>query len=123
MALTQQQIQSVLTDLEQGLSLRKACTNADISSHGLWFKAMETVPELQDQYVRAKEKGLSVLADDLLQVSDDMTIDPNSRRVMVDTRKWLLSKLLWKTYGDKLDLSGTLTSNVTLQVTQQDEKL
>jgi hypothetical protein len=123
MALTTQQIQSVLADLEQGSSLRKACTNADISHPSRVLELAEKDAVFAGQYTRAKESGLHLLASELLQVSDDMSIDPNSRRIMVDTRKWMLSKMLPKLYGDKLDLSGTITASVTLQVTQQDEKL
>jgi hypothetical protein len=45
-------------------------------------------------------------ADEIIEIADDETIEPNSRRLRVDTRKWLMSKLAPHRYGDKLVHSG-----------------
>lgn len=70
------------------------------------------------QYARAKEIQLDIYADELLEISDDDSLDLgfteegksfvnheniNRSRLRVDTRKWLLSKLKPKKYGDKLE--------------------
>ena len=46
------------------------------------------------------------MAEDIIDISNDETLDPNDKRIRIDTRKWLLSKLLPKTYGDKLDVTS-----------------
>ncbi|MEX3630328.1 MAG: hypothetical protein VB138_13605 [Burkholderia sp.] len=78
------------------------------------------------QYARARDVGLDEMADDLLNISDDGrndwmdNQDPDNpgydfngehfqrSRLRVDTRKWYLSKLAPKRYGEKtaLELSG-----------------
>jgi hypothetical protein len=63
-------------------------------------------------FAQAKEQQLHNMAEDIVDIAHDETIEPNARRLMVDTRKWLLSKLMHKTYGDKLDVtSGGETLN------------
>lgn len=42
----------------------------------------------------------------MLDIADTIAEDANSRRVRVDARKWYLSKLAPKRYGDRLELAG-----------------
>src|SRR3990167_744367 len=76
------------------------------------------------QYARARDTQAELLFDELLEIADDgsndfMTITKgdvsynvedrevtNRSRLRVDTRKWYLSKVLPKKYGDKLDLTS-----------------
>jgi hypothetical protein len=46
------------------------------------------------------------MVEDMHAIADDETLDPNSRRIRVDTRKWIASKLKPKKYGDKIELGG-----------------
>lgn len=62
--------------------------------------------EFSDMYARAKEDSADVDADDIKEIADDLTEDPQSRRVRIDARKWIASKLKPKKYGDKLELAG-----------------
>lgn len=77
-----------------------------------------------DKYARAREQLYEHWADETVEISDDSANDWMEReygagrkervvdnecvqrsRLRVDTRKWLLSKLLPKKYGDKIDLA------------------
>lgn len=109
MALTQAQIESVLADLAAGSSLDKACRRADISHATRFMEAVEKDAALAGDYARARSQGWAAMADQLQVIADDKESDPdaNSRRLRVDTRKWLLSKMLPRQYGDKLELTHT----------------
>jgi len=76
--------------------------------------------EAANRYARAKELQMDYLAEELLEISDDGSNDTiinekgqkvedkewtNRSKLRVDTRKWLMSKLAPKKYGDKLDLT------------------
>ncbi len=80
------------------------------------------MPEFREQYARAREYLLEHWAEDILDISDDgsrdylasgkddgialVNHDHISRsKLRVDSRKWLLSKLAAKKYGDKIDHS------------------
>ncbi len=58
------------------------------------------------QYGQAKQRQLRTMAEDIVDLSNDETLDPNDKRIRIDTRKWLLSKLIPRTYGDKLDVTS-----------------
>jgi hypothetical protein len=108
--ITEQQKEAILTSLESGLSLRNACRQADIQDPIQIRRLIERDPAFESQYARAREEGYKRLADDLIEVSDDTSIPSDHRRIMVDTRKWMLSKMLPKLYGDRLDLHHTGTT-------------
>ena len=75
------------------------------------------------QYARARDVGLDAMADELFDIADDGTNDWMERdgegnpgyavngenvsrsRLRVDTRKWYLSKLAPKRYGEKLEVT------------------
>lgn len=88
-----------------------------LASIFLWISKY---PEFSEQYAKAKQTGLEALAEDLLEISDDgqndwmQNNDPENpgyrlngehiqrSKLRVDTRKWLLSKLVPKKYGEKV---------------------
>lgn len=91
--------------------------------------------KLQEQYARAKEIGIEAMAADLLAIANKTqigvikTIKPDGtveekhadmiehRRLQVDARKWLLSKLAPKKYGDKVAIGGDPENPVQHSVT------
>jgi len=63
------------------------------------------------RYARAREQGYERMAEEILEISDDIYTGPDGRgdnalvqqaRLRVDSRKWLLSKMLPRKYGDRL---------------------
>jgi len=66
------------------------------------------------RYARAKSIGYEKLADEVIAIGDAPIIHnghPDNAlvqhaRLMSDNRKWLLSKVLPKIYGDKVEISG-----------------
>lgn len=80
------------------------------------FDWRKKYPLFDEQYTRAKADQLRVLAEEMLEIADDNRNDykivgdkviPNGdqinrARIRIETRKWLLSKLLPKIYGDKV---------------------
>ncbi len=60
--------------------------------------------------------GLDAIAEETFEISDDKDDDPASRRVRVDTRKWLLSKLAPKKYGDRIEIAGDKENPLEINV-------
>jgi len=108
--VTDKQAAQVLELLADGMSLRAACRKVEISRAKDILDLVDHDEAYAAHYAHARERGYTMLGEDLLQVSDDDTIEPNSRRIMVDTRKWMLAKMLPKRFGEKLELSGKLTT-------------
>ena len=116
--MKQQQIDSVLASLKSGESLRKSCEAVNISA-STFLRWIDDDATLAEQYARARQEGYSLLADELIAIADekevevrydgeDVKLDLSStgvarNRLRVDTRKWMLSKMLPKIYGEKLE--------------------
>lgn len=104
--------------LAEGISLRKASARHQISTQS-FLRAVAVSPALADQYDRARVALIDRLADEVLELADapvpvlDNGATDNAlvrqRQLQVDTRKWFLSKLAPKIYGDRLDVSVTDT--------------
>ena len=112
MALTQHQREIVLTELETGASLRKAAKAADLGSEKAIRVLVDQDAEFATQYTRARDIGMDRLADEVLEIADSATKDTyGESRLQVDARRWYVSKLAPKRYGDRLDLqhSGSIS--------------
>ena len=107
--------------LEQGQSLRAVCEDKELPSAPTVIRWARENPEFSEQYTRSREIGWSLLADEVISIADSREIDPASRRIMFDARRWMLSKMLPKVYGDKLDLNHS--GGVTIVATPTDENL
>jgi len=132
MSSNKDKIPDVLESIRETGNLRKSC-----EKHGVklpsFLRWVGEDKELADQYASAREIGLEAMAHDILDIADDgqndtyTDEDGNTRtdhdviarsRLRVDSRKWLLSKLLPKKYGDKLDVTsgGEPMPTVTINV-------
>jgi hypothetical protein len=117
--------------MESGMSCWKACEKAGVknSTFLLWV-SQDSV--LAEKYAHARENFIEKIAADLMEISDQ---DPEivdgkkdwaaiqKHKLQVDTRKWLLSKLAPKKYGDTLKLAGHDGGAVKLIAQNDDEKL
>lgn len=108
----------VCVRLADGESLRAICRDENMPTESTvrtW--ALDDREGFAAHYTRARAIGYERLADDLLEISDDgkrdTYIDGDGvertdndviarSRLRVDTRKWMLSKMLPKVYGDKI---------------------
>lgn len=121
---TQTLADDICEKLATGQSLRSVCRAEDMPCAASVFKWLRTHPDFAEQYTRAKQESADALAEDLLEIADDGTNDwmdveygkGNTKRVIdkeavqrshirIETRKWLMSKMKPKKYGDKLDLT------------------
>lgn len=119
--------EEVLDLLKEGESLRKSAEAAGLAASTV-LRRVKLDPIYAEHYARAREIGYSLLAEELLAISDerevevrydgeDVKLDLSNtavarNRLRIDTRKWVLSKMLPKIYGDKLELSGDPTSPI-----------
>jgi len=118
------QNKTVLQLMTQGYSLRKAAMSVGLSASGFLYRTSQDT-ELSEQYAKAREAMLEKMADDTLDIADaEPTMTAEGKldgvsvahaRLRVDTRKWLLSKLAPKKYGDKLELSGDAENPIAVQ--------
>ncbi len=115
-AKQQRQLTSAMHRLAKGESM--ASIGRDPKMPGAttiydWIDADETGLSAE-RYARARERQADFGADEIREIADDQSLDPNSRRIMVDARKWIAAKLKPRVYGDKLDVkhTGSLTIGI-----------
>ena len=110
--------------MREGLSAFRACKLAGVPQ-GTFNGWVDGDPELAERYVRAREELIEFIASETLLIADAPVGSTDSgstdtgavqkQRLQVDTRKWLLSKLAPKKYGDKLELSGDPDRPLSIQ--------
>ena len=110
--------ETICRRLSEGESLRAICRDDEmpaISSVMRWLIDTER-KEFWEQYAQARESQAEHLFNELLEIADesDTVIEGDdksdgarvqAKKLRVDTRKWVLAKMLPKKYGEKLDLT------------------
>jgi len=131
----------ILGRLANGESLRHICADEELPDKATIFRWLLVHAEFRDQYARAREEQAEYWAEEILDIADDGTNDWVERenkygskylmvdhdhiarsRLRVDSRKWLMSKLLPKKYGDKLVHAGD-TENPVQHVVERIERV
>jgi hypothetical protein len=120
----EKKITEVLKHMRDGHSLRQSSIKAGITPQSV-LRAVDKDSELAEQYAQARAAMIDKIADDIITIADEEMIPTGEgkvdsamvqkQRLRVDTRKWLLSKMAPKKYGDKLELSGDDKSPLTIQ--------
>lgn len=115
----------ILASLTIGESLRTACKPDHLPAISTWYLWMRDQSELSEQYARAKAEAADAMSEDILDIADDATNDwmadnydegktpgysfmgehVQRSKLRIETRRWLMSKLKARKYGDKLDLT------------------
>ena len=114
--------------ISEGQSVRQVCKLDDMPDKSQIFVWLSKYPEFQDQYAKAKRAGVESLAEELIDIADDGTNDYMEytdkegqtaykvngeavarSRLRIDTRKWVLSKLIPKKYGEDKEENNTVS--------------
>ena len=122
---TEEMAHEVCTRLAEGQTLNEICRDKHTPSKQTVTQwVLKDVSGFADRYAQAREAGYHVLADEVLEIADDGRNDWMERngqddkgwelngehfqrsRLRVDSRKWMLSKVLPKIYGDRVDVNA-----------------
>ncbi len=114
-----------------GDSLRKISQQDGMPSPPTVVRWVAENPKFAEQYARAKERQMDHYAEEIIEISDDTGNDthvttyeggvertsPNTEwisrsRLRVDSRKWLMSKLAPKKYGEFLKVDQSTKHSV-----------
>lgn len=121
---TQEMADLICERIADGESLRAICADEDAPSKSTVCRWLGQNEQFRDQYARAREAQADALFDEILhiadtpetgvrvKVSEDGKVETTKedmlghRRLQIDARKWMASKLQPKKYGEKLELAG-----------------
>lgn len=120
---TQQLADDICKALAEGKSLRSICRAEGMPTEAtvrMW--AADDREGFYSQYTRARDIGLDCVADEVFEIADGGK-DHQRDRLRFDARRWYLSKLAPKRYGDKITQEhtgadgGPIQSQATVDVT------
>lgn len=125
MAYSQEDIEtifkSIISQIENGASLRSCLRKDNMPDSTTFYKWIDEDDKKSVQYERSVELRSEFLFDEIIEIADkqgeDVTEDKDGNRVInhnivqrnrlqIDARKWALSKMIPKKYGDKLDMTS-----------------
>ncbi len=122
--------------IAEGESMRSISRDDGMPCLASLFNWLRTHPQFLEQYAIAKEQSTDALFEEILDIADDGTNDWMERhgedgentgwkingealgrsRLRVDTRKWALSKLKPKKYGDRIAVAGDPDNPLTMMI-------
>jgi len=113
--------ETICERLADGESLISICADEGMPAKKTVLQWLSKHEEFRNQYAVARERQAEHYLDEILEISDDGSRDYKKQadgreapdydhmarsRLRVDSRKWIMSKLAPKKYGDKLGISG-----------------
>jgi hypothetical protein len=127
---TQELATLICSEIAAGEKVTDICQADSMPSPRSVYQWLAKYPEFSQQYAQAQADRTHAMAEDILAIADDGTNDWMERnhgddeswvtngealqrsRLRVDTRKWLMSKMAPKKYGDKqqVEHSGSIES-------------
>lgn len=109
--------EEVCERIEQGSSLNQLINGKNaVMTNNVFYRMLNEVEGCNERYARARKIYADLMFEEIKEISDhsdqDHTPFTGSNviqrdRLRIDARKWILSKLEPKKYGDKLDIDHT----------------
>ena len=105
---TQELATSICSRIAEGESVRSIVRDKEMPSSSTIFRWLldEDKKEFWEQYEKARNIQAENMFEELVEIADRSEQDVMRDRLRVDTRKWYLSKVLPKKFGDKVDLTS-----------------
>lgn len=117
---TPEMVAEIFSRMAEGKSLRTICRDDNMPSVGTILRWVGEDKDFQKQYEAAMEQRAEALFEEMFEIADETNQDtistdqgdrPNAEwisrsRLRVDVRKWALSKMVPKKYGDKIQHTG-----------------
>lgn len=113
--------EAICTRMAEGESLRAICRSDGMPALGSVFRWIAVNEVFREQYEAAMAQRTESMFEEILEIADETSLDtistengykPNAEwisrsRLRVDARKWMLSKMLPKKYGDRQAIDVT----------------
>ncbi len=131
---TEELADTICDRLSKGQSLRFICGEDDMPSRETVRTWLRDNPAFSAQYARAKEDYAEAVFEEIEEIADDGRNDWIERetkrgtyialneealgrsRLRIDARKWMLSKLMPKKYGDRIEVDANIQGEVKVTI-------
>lgn len=109
-------IDAICKRVSEGQALLHVCEEEGFPAQATVFRWLNEKETFREKYARAREIQIERMALDALRIADDPNEDANSRRVRVDTRKWILAKWAPKKYGDRIEVDQKTEQTIRVRI-------
>lgn len=97
--------------IADGESLRSVCKRKGMPNTTKVMRWLRENPDFREQYAKAMESRADAVFEELFDIADDVAEESaaiSKAKLRIDTRKWALSRMSPKKYGDKIttELTG-----------------
>lgn len=130
---TQELFDAICGRIAAGESLRSVCRDEAMPAHSTFLLWTSRDEALSDQYAQARDARADLIFDEMLEIADTPEVGQKTvskatgleiteadmiehRRLRVDTRKWILSRMAPKKYGDKVTQEHTGVDGGPVQI-------
>lgn len=129
--------QAIIERICAGESLRKICKAPEMPDRATVHRWLLADTDFCDQYARAREIQAEEIFDEILEISDDsrrdyITGDDGQKRInreaidraklKIDARKWVLSRMQPKKYGNRMEIDQPTQDYVVNVITAPEPK-
>jgi hypothetical protein len=122
---TEEKASLILALMVEGLSIKKICEQPEMPDPRTIFRWLSANETFRHNYAKAQQDRTTAFAEEMLEIadqydnlSDKLDVEHIQRaRLRIDTRKWLMSKMDPKRYGDKLTQEHTGADGGPVQFT------
>ena len=115
----------ICSEVASGRSLRSVVKDDDMPAMSSVFLWIAKYPIFSEQYAQAQSDRTVAWSEDLVEIADDASGDTQRDKLRVDTRKWLMSKMAPKRYGDKIETvhsGGIEVQQITRRIVDPKDK-
>ena len=117
---SQELADAIFSEIGEGRGLSDICRDAGMPNRTTVYRWLAQDEAFRRQYAVACEMRAEHMGDQILGIADDGEAEDTQRdRLRIDARKWLMSKLAPKKYGEKIvnEHSGPDGTDIPLKVT------
>ena len=97
--------EDICKDIRNGMPLTRICKKKSMPSYETVYKWFDEDSAFLERYARARKEQGDTIYYEIQEIEGKLArkeIDPNSARVLIDSKKWRAGKMKPKKYGDKL---------------------
>jgi hypothetical protein len=134
---SQELVGTICARMADGESMRSICRDDAMPAKATIFRWLTEKQEFKDQYEIAMEQRSEAMFEEILAIADDgvndtYQTDDGERtntdviarsRLRVDARKWMLSKMIPKKYGERIQTEHSGSMRVVSATELNDDEL
>lgn len=105
--MTETAFNEIIKDMVDGMPLTTALSIRSIQ-YVEFFRFINSFPKYLSEYESAQQAKAEIMADQVISIADDDSLDTQRARNKIDARRWYAAKMKPAKFGDRVDLNLNL---------------